>query len=84
MFQECGRLGYHLVLDFFRNDWMVQTNDAHKIPVPIITNDITKEWDEGGPFWRKVKELADGDEVELQGSFWTRDSEGERITDDEE
>jgi hypothetical protein len=32
--------GYHLVLDFFRNDWMVKVDDEHTIPVPIITNEI--------------------------------------------
>jgi len=30
--------GYHLMLDFFRNDWMVQVDDEYTIPVPIITN----------------------------------------------
>lgn len=29
--------GYHLVLDFFRNDWMVRVDDERKIPVPIIS-----------------------------------------------
>jgi hypothetical protein len=33
--------GYHLVLDFFRNDWMVQTVDEHMIPVQIISNEVT-------------------------------------------
>lgn len=33
--------GYHLVLDFFRNDWMVQVDDEHTIPVPIISNEVT-------------------------------------------
>jgi hypothetical protein len=33
--------GYHLMLDFFRNDWMVQVNDEHTIPVPIISNEVT-------------------------------------------
>ena len=35
--------GYHLVLDFFRNDWMVQVNDEHTIPVPIISNEVTAD-----------------------------------------
>jgi hypothetical protein len=34
--------GYHLVLDFFRNDWMVQVDDEHTIPVPIISNEVTE------------------------------------------
>ncbi|KXX74537.1 hypothetical protein MMYC01_209714, partial [Madurella mycetomatis] len=39
VFHEYGGLGYHLVLDFFRNDWMVQVDPARKVPVPVITND---------------------------------------------
>jgi hypothetical protein len=35
--------GYHLVLDFFRNDWMVQVDDEHTIPVPVITNEDIEE-----------------------------------------
>jgi hypothetical protein len=31
--------GYHLVLDFFRNDWMVQVDDEHTILVPTISNE---------------------------------------------
>jgi hypothetical protein len=31
--------GYQLVLDFFRNDWMVQVDEEHKIPTPIISNE---------------------------------------------
>lgn len=33
---------YHLVLDFFRNDWMVRVDDEHTIPLPVITNDLLK------------------------------------------
>jgi len=35
--------GYHLVLDFFRNDWMVRVDDEHTIPVPVITNEDAGE-----------------------------------------
>jgi hypothetical protein len=33
--------GYYLVLDFFRNVWMVQVDDEHTIPVPTISNEVT-------------------------------------------
>ena len=33
--------GYHLVLDFFCNDWMVQVDDEHTIPLLIISNEVT-------------------------------------------
>ena len=33
--------GYHLVLDFFRNDWMVKVDDSQTIPLPVITNDFS-------------------------------------------
>jgi hypothetical protein len=36
--------GYHLALDFFRNDWMVHVDDEHTIPVPRIRNKPTA-WD---------------------------------------
>lgn len=39
--------GYHIVLDFFHNDWMVRVDDEETIPIPVIHNDIDKEQDEG-------------------------------------
>jgi hypothetical protein len=35
--------GYQLVLDFFRNDWMVRVDDDRTIPVPVISNDPNGE-----------------------------------------
>jgi hypothetical protein len=35
--------GYHLVLDLFRNDWVASVDDHHKIPVPVIINDLDLE-----------------------------------------
>jgi hypothetical protein len=44
--------GYHLVLDFFRNDWMVRVDDEHTIPVPVITNEDIEA--EESPFLNRV------------------------------
>ena len=82
VFHEYAGCGWHLVLDFFRNDWMVRTDDARPIVIPVITNDVPEELGDddevaGGPFWRMVRELAGDDEDALRGSFWTRDSEEE-------
>ncbi|GAB1316685.1 Prolyl 4-hydroxylase alpha subunit Fe(2+) 2OG dioxygenase domain-containing protein [Madurella fahalii] len=88
VFHEYPGLGYHLVLDFFRNDWMVQIDHARMVPVPVITNDVSEDMGEHdpkyrGPFWQRVKELAGGNEEELQGSIWDRDSEGEETADED-
>ncbi|KAK1756532.1 hypothetical protein QBC47DRAFT_343414 [Echria macrotheca] len=75
--------GVQLVLDFFRNDWMVSSvDDSRVIPVPAVTNEVPEEVDEevhaGGPYWRRVREVAGGDdEGEIRGSFWTRGSDDE-------
>jgi hypothetical protein len=47
--------GYHFVLDLFRNDWMLEVNDGHKIPVPIISNDlpVTKK-----PFMKRLRRYS--------------------------
>jgi len=84
-FHEYEGMGYHMVMDFFRNDWMVQVDYSRTIPVPVVINDVPEELEDedvGGPFWQKVKELAGDREEELQGSFWTRESDDE-TTDDE-
>ena len=39
MLHEFGQ-GYHLLLGFFRNYWMVEVDDEHTIPVPIISNEV--------------------------------------------
>jgi hypothetical protein len=39
--------GYQLVLDFFRNDWMVRVDDDRTIPVPVISNDSDGETEDG-------------------------------------
>jgi hypothetical protein len=44
------KLGYHLVLDFSRNDWIVKVDDSQKIPLPVITNDLS-EGIEDCPYW---------------------------------
>jgi hypothetical protein len=33
--------GYHLVLDFFRNDWMIRVDDERIIPVPTVLDEAT-------------------------------------------
>lgn len=86
VYHEYPGLGYHFVVDFFRNDWMIKVDDEHKIPVPVITNDVPEEWEEehvGGPFWQRVKSLAGSTEKDLEGTFWTRDSD-EELSDEEE
>ena len=49
--------GYHLVLDFFRTDWMVQVNDEHTIPVPIISNEVTADKRYSFDFLRAIRDL---------------------------
>lgn len=89
VYHEYPGLGYHFVVDFFRNDWMIKVDDRHTILVPVITNDlgeVGEEWaDEqvGGPFWIKVKDLVGEDENELQDTFWTRDDGDEEVSDEE-
>lgn len=73
VFHKYAGLGYHLVLDFFRNDWMVQVDPARKVPVPVITNDVPEDIGEHSPgyrgqFWERVEELAGGDEGKLWGN----------------
>lgn len=73
--------GYHLMLDFFRNDWMVRVDDQHKIPIPVITNDITYDApsEEMGEFVRR-RRLYDSD-FDLDGSSI---SEGGSSSEEEE
>ncbi|KAL1953758.1 hypothetical protein VTO42DRAFT_2289 [Malbranchea cinnamomea] len=47
--------GYHFVLDFFRNDWIVKVNDRHKVPVPIISNDVPQDGPCDSPFRASVQ-----------------------------
>jgi len=74
--------GYHFVVDFWRNDWMVEIHDSphDTVPVPKITNEVPEEWEDkdiGGRFWQKVKSLVGDDEKALGGTFWSRDSDDE-------
>ncbi|KAK4446747.1 hypothetical protein QBC34DRAFT_355942 [Podospora aff. communis PSN243] len=89
-FHEYEGEGYHLTMDFFRNDWMVKVEDERQVAVPVITNDVSEELaeefeeDGGGPFWRRVKELAGAEEEELRGGFWGRESDGDETDEERE
>ncbi|KAK0619134.1 hypothetical protein B0T14DRAFT_431049 [Immersiella caudata] len=84
VFREYEGEGYHLRMDFFRNDWMVRVDEERKVPVPVVTNEVPEdggEEDEGGPFWKRVRELAGSEE--LGGSFWERESDEEEDGDED-
>lgn len=74
--------GYHLMLDFFRNDWMVQVDGEHKIPIPVITNDVpydTPSEEMMGEFVRRRR--LHGSDFDLDGSSI---SEGGSTSEEEE
>jgi hypothetical protein len=51
--------GWHLVLDLFRNDWMVIVDEDKVVPLPVITNDLPEEG-YVGEFWDRVEVGSDG------------------------
>jgi hypothetical protein len=70
--------GYHLVLDFFRNDWMVRVDDEHTIPVPIISNELSEATEDESPFLSRVRpHWSDLDEL-LEISEDSDDSDKEQ------
>ncbi|KAL2796142.1 hypothetical protein BJX66DRAFT_300150 [Aspergillus keveii] len=79
--------GWHLVLDLFRNDWMVAVDEDKVVPLPVITNDIPEEgyvgefWDRvevGSDGVREMEEDGDGDGDDGWGDFvWPDIDEGE-------
>ena len=56
--------GYHLVLDFFRNDWMVKLDDSQTIPLPVITNDLS-EGTGDCTFWEAAGVRDDGANISV-------------------
>ncbi|KAK0754478.1 hypothetical protein B0T18DRAFT_37658 [Schizothecium vesticola] len=80
--------GWHLVVDFWKNDWVVDVQET-KMAVPVITNEVPEEVEEehiGGKYWQRVRELA-GEEAEergeLKGSYWTREQD-ELVSEEED
>jgi hypothetical protein len=79
--------GWHLVLDLFRNDWMVAVDEDKVVPLPVITNDLPEEgyvgefWDRvevGSDGVREMEEDGDGDGDDGWGDFvWPDIDEGE-------
>jgi hypothetical protein len=65
VFHESGK-GYHLVLDLFRNDWMIQVDEDCKVPVPVIINDLPVAEDGDptfvSPFLEKLVPQLEGDQ----------------------
>lgn len=54
LFRECKE-GYHLVLDLFKNDWMVRVDDTKKVSLPVISNDLMAGEEDGFPtFWKQI------------------------------
>ncbi|KAL4864441.1 hypothetical protein BDV12DRAFT_11833 [Aspergillus spectabilis] len=76
--------GYHLVVDLFRNDWMVKVDDTRKIAVPVISNDISDGIEET-TFWSEVG-VEEDDVDEVIGDFGSLDgwSVGGTISGDED
>ncbi|CEL04085.1 hypothetical protein ASPCAL05217 [Aspergillus calidoustus] len=75
--------GWHLVLDLFRNDWMVSVDEDKAVPLPVITNDVPEEGFYG-EFWDRVEVGSDGvremeeDDDDGWGEFvWPDLDEGE-------
>jgi hypothetical protein len=63
--------GYHLVVDLFRNDWMMKVDDAREIAVPVISNDLSEGIEETS-FWSEIG--VDEDDVdELIGDLGSLD-----------
>lgn len=79
--------GYRLILDFFRNDWMVHVDMDHTVPVPTISEyaeegqapylgainpDLRKNW-YFSEGWRLHSPDSDGEEAEQEDEFSEED-----------
>jgi hypothetical protein len=80
--------GYHLKLDFFRNDWVLRVDDEYKIPVPVISNDIDYDGEGGAGFLLRVGDynfdFQDGLEICAQDLEKTTGTTNRRNIDDSE
>ena len=55
--------GFHLTLDVFRNDWMVEVDEENTIPVPVIHNIMGDEWNEQPVTFRERVFPGDGEDT---------------------
>lgn len=55
--------GFHLILDVFRNDWMVEVDEENTIPVPVIHNIMEDEWNEQPVTFRERVFPGDGEDT---------------------
>ncbi|KAL2816474.1 hypothetical protein BJX63DRAFT_387417 [Aspergillus granulosus] len=73
--------GWHLVMDLFRNDWIVSIDENKAVSLPVITNEMPEEGDLM-TFWERVgvdSDVAEAlDDDDDWGSFvWSVEDEGE-------
>ncbi|KAL4885765.1 hypothetical protein BJY04DRAFT_179172 [Aspergillus karnatakaensis] len=59
------REGWHLVVDLFKNDWMVNADKGRTIKVPVISNDL-ETGTEKKTFWEEIGMCQD--DVEALGA----------------
>ncbi|KAK1835321.1 hypothetical protein QBC39DRAFT_159369 [Podospora conica] len=80
-----GEGGWHLVVDFWGNDWVVDVREV-RVAVPVVVNEVPEEVEEGhrgGEYWRRVRELAGEGAGGLRGSYWTREQD-ELVSEDDD